>query len=64
MARKQSEATRAIAVLDAWWRERVHNSPVSRAPQAYEHLHSVFGELKDRLKAEFEPTKEEKEDVT
>lgn len=42
-------------VMAKWWNEHVHNSPISRATDAYNHLVAKFEVLKAELKAEFAP---------
>lgn len=39
------------AAIDAWVVEHIHNSPVARATEAYNHLISVIPDLKKRLAA-------------
>lgn len=48
MARKKAPfgAHEVEQVMDGWWKRHVQNSPVSRNTEAFNHLQSVFGELK------------------
>lgn len=48
---RQPLAKELEAELDKWWAEHVPNSPVSRATDAYNHLHAAFDVLKERVDA-------------
>lgn len=39
----------AREIVEQWWRERVHNSPVSRDTRAYNFLQAAVEDLKRRL---------------
>ncbi len=40
------------AAIDAWFADHIHNSPVSRATDAFNHLLSVLPHLKAKLAQE------------
>ena len=46
-------ASRAGQVIDRWVAECIHNSPVSNATAAYNHLSQALVELKRRILKEF-----------
>ena len=37
------------AAIEAWFVEQIHNSPVSRATDAFNHVRSAVDDLKTRL---------------
>ena len=43
------EPSRVAAIIDAWFVEHFHNSPVARATEAFNHARAALEHLKRRL---------------
>ncbi|MFZ5658768.1 MAG: hypothetical protein ACOY5C_02800 [Pseudomonadota bacterium] len=41
----------AAQIVDRWFQDQIHNSPVSRHTEAYNHVAQAVAELKKRLQA-------------
>ncbi len=52
-ARVDAPHAKLDAVIQKWAHDRLHNSPLSAATGAWNHLTSELGELRKRLIAEF-----------
>ena len=56
VATVEAEAERAVsrfdAIVDAWFTEQLHNSPLSQITHAYNHVFSALDDLKARLAKE------------
>jgi hypothetical protein len=50
-AKDKAIAAAIGAVVDAWWIEHIHNSPVSQATEAYRHFHERLPVLVAQLTA-------------
>jgi hypothetical protein len=52
-AKKQADATDSAikTAIDAWFADRIHNSPVSRNGDAYRHLHGELQSLAAAISA-------------
>ncbi len=40
-----------VKIVDRWFLDTIHSSPVSRVTEAYNHVHKATQELKRRLSA-------------
>lgn len=47
-----AEPSRADRVVEDWFLENIHNSPVSRNTEAFNHLRAALDDLKRRLSKE------------